>query len=85
MRPETDPADADQVLRQTLALHRKARALNRELKLAENALALDADPEINEQNFARLCDIKANLADLANAEAAIEGFGDLSGRKAPPV
>ena len=40
---------------------------------------------MNEQNFARLRDIKENLADLANAEAAIEGFGELSGRKAPPV
>jgi DNA primase len=85
LRPEADPSDADHVLRQTLALHRKARALNKELKLAEKALALEADPEINEQNFARLRDIKENLADLANAEAAIEGFGDLSGRAAPPV
>jgi DNA primase len=85
LRPEADSSDADQVLRQTLALHRKARALNKELKLAEKALAIEADPEVNEQNFGRLCDIKRNLADLANAEAAIEGFGDLSGRKAPPV
>ena len=85
MRPEADSSDAEHALRQTLALHRKARALNRELKLAEKALAIDADPEINEQNFGRLRDIKENLADLANAEAAIEGFGELSGRKAPPV
>jgi DNA primase len=83
--PEADTSDADHVLRQTLALHRKARALNRELKSAEKALGVEADPEINEQNFARLRDIKENLADLANAEAAIEGFGDLSGRGAPPV
>jgi DNA primase len=85
LRPEADSSDADQVLRQTLALHRKARALNRELNLAEKALAIEADPEINEQNFGMLRDIKENLADLANAEAAIEGFGDLSGRKSPPV
>ncbi|MGA2795287.1 MAG: DNA primase [Roseiarcus sp.] len=85
LRREADPSDADQVLRQTLALHRKARALNKELKLAEKALAIDNGAEINEQNFARLRDIKENLADLANAEAAIEGFGALSGRKAPPV
>jgi DNA primase len=85
VRPEADSSDAEHALRQTLALHRKARALNRELKLAEKALAIDADPEINEQNFGRLRDIKENLADLANAEAAIEGFGELSGRKAPPV
>jgi DNA primase len=85
LRAEADSSDADQVLRQTLALHRKARALNKELNLAERALAVDADPETNEQNFGMLRDIKENLADLANAEAAIEGFGDLSGRKSPPV
>jgi DNA primase len=85
LRPEADLSDADQVLRQTLALHRKARALNKELKLAEKALASDAGAEANEQNFAKLCDIKGNLADLANAEAAVEGFGGLSGRLAPPV
>jgi DNA primase len=85
LRSEADSSDADQVLRQTLALHRKARALNKELNLAEKALAIEADPEINEQNFGMLRDIKQNLADLANAEAAIEGFGELSGRKSPPV
>jgi DNA primase len=85
LRPEADLSDADQVLRQTLALHRKARALNKELKLAEKALAADAGAEVNEQNFAKLCDIKGDLADLANAEAAVEGFGELSGRVAPPV
>jgi DNA primase len=85
LRPEADSSDADQVLRQTLALHRKAGALNKELKLAEKALAIDAEPEVNEQSFGRLLDIKGNLADLADAEAAIEGFGELSGRKAPPV
>jgi DNA primase len=51
------------------------------LKMAEGALA--ADP--TEQNLARLLDIKVGLADLANAEAAIEGFGELSGRKEPAV
>jgi len=85
VREEADPSDADQVLRQTLALHRKARALNRELNLAEKALAIEAAPEINEQNFGMLRDIKENLADLADAEAAIDGFGALSGRKLPPV
>ena len=70
------------MLRQSLALHRRAGALNRELKLAERSLA--AEP--NEQNFARLLDIKAHLADLANAEAAIEGFGEYSGEaRAEPL
>ena len=76
LRAEAEVSDAEHVLRQTLALQRSSGALNRELKLAEQALAADA----TEQNLARLLDIKANLADLANAEAAIEGFGSLSGR-----
>ena len=76
MRPEAALGDADLVLRQSLALHRRAGALHRDLKLAE--LSLAAEP--NELNLARLLDIKANLADLADAEAAIDGFGDRSGR-----
>ena len=81
MRPEAAPADADLVLRQSLALHRRAGALHRDLKLAERSLA--AEP--NELNLARLLDIKANLADLADAEAAIDGFGDQSGRASPAI
>jgi DNA primase len=81
LRAEAEVSDAEHVLRQTLALQRSSGTLNRELKLAEQALA--ADP--TEQNLARLLDIKANLADLANAEAAIEGFGSLSGRGASPL
>ena len=75
MRPEAAPQDADLVLRQSLALHRRAGALHRDLKLAERLLAT----EPNELNLARLRDIKANLADLGDAEAAIDGFGDQSG------
>jgi DNA primase len=81
LRAGAESSDAEHVLRQTMALQRSSGALNRELKLAEQALA--ADP--TEQNLARLLDIKANLADLANAEAAIEGFGDLSGRGTAPL
>jgi DNA primase len=81
MRPEAASADADSALRQSLALHRRAGALHRDLKLAERSLA--AEP--NELNFARLLDIKANLANLADAEAAIDGFGDGSGRASSAI
>lgn len=81
LRPEANIGDAEMVLRQSLALQRKAGALHKDLKLAETALA--ADP--TEQNLARLLDIKANLADLAHAEAASEGFGETSGRRMPAV
>jgi DNA primase len=76
MRPEAGLGDADLVLRQSLALHRRAGALHRDLKLAERLLA--AEP--NELNLARLLDIKTNLADLGDGEAAIDGFGNQSGR-----
>ncbi|HXZ15518.1 MAG TPA: DNA primase, partial [Roseiarcus sp.] len=81
VRAEAAATDAEQVLKQSLALHRRTGALNRELKLAERSLA----DEPNEQNFARLLDIKAHLAELADAEAAIDGFGDLSGRPSPSI
>jgi DNA primase len=81
LRAEADASDAEHVLRQTMALQRSSGALNRELKLAEQALA--AEP--TEQNFARLQDILTNLADLANAEARIDGFGELSGRGSAPL
>ena len=81
LRADAAPSDAEHVLRQSLALHRRAGALNRELKLAERSLAT----EPNEQNFARLLDIKAHLADLAHAEAAIDGFGAESGRTSSTI
>ncbi len=81
LRAEAAPADAEHVLRQSLALHQRAGALHRELKLAERSLA--AEP--NEQNFARLLDIKAHLADLAYAQAAIDGFGEQSGRASSTI
>jgi len=81
VRAGSSSRDAEHVLRQSLALHRRTGELNRELALAEKLLA----EEPNEQNFARLLDIKTHLADLANAEAAIDGFGDDSGREPAPI
>ena len=74
--PRPQPSDAEQCCGKAWPCNGGPGALHRELKLAERSLA--AEP--NEQNLARLLDIKANLADLADAEAAIDGFGDLSGR-----
>jgi DNA primase len=64
-----------------MALQRKSGALNKELRSA--ALALETDP--SEQSLARLLDIKASLADLNDAEAAVEGFGMASGRVTPAL
>jgi DNA primase len=67
--------DVEEILRQALALHRRERALHKELKSAEIALGEDAC----EENLVRLRDIKAELATLDGREAAIEGFGAASG------
>jgi DNA primase len=69
-------ADADEVLKQALSLHRRARKLHRELQLAELALGKDS----NEANLGRLKDIQAQLSSLGGIEAAVEGFGAQSGR-----
>ena len=76
VRPEAAPADAAESLRQALVLHRRARALNRELREVEARLA-DLP---NERDAARLRDIQTQLSALDGAEAALEGFGALSGR-----
>ena len=74
-------ADVDTVLRQSMALQRKSGALHRELKSAASAL----ENEPSERNLARLLDIKASLADLGDAEAAVDGFGAASGRGLTPL
>jgi DNA primase len=75
--PEAAEEDAEQALRQALALHRRARALHKELKSAETALGQDA----TEQNLDRLREIQSELATLEGREAALEGFGLMSGRQ----
>ncbi|HEV7910962.1 MAG TPA: DNA primase [Methylocella sp.] len=69
-------ADADEVLKQALSLHRRARRLHKELQLAELALGKDS----SEANLGRLKDIQAQLSALGGIEAAVEGFGAQSGR-----
>src|SRR5262249_46096274 len=81
LKPEAPEDHAEQVLRQTLALPRRAGTVNKEVKLAEKALAED----FSEQNFARLRDIRENLANLAGAEALVEGFGDGVDRQEPMI
>ncbi|MCC0000505.1 MAG: DNA primase [Methylobacteriaceae bacterium] len=76
VRPSADVSDARHALNQALALHRRTKALHRELVAAEAALAEDA----NDRNLARLQDIQGQLSTLDGAEAVIEGFGTPSGR-----
>lgn len=84
--PDASPLDAGHALRQALALHRRARALHREMRAAEAAVAAeDLTDDDMERNFARLRDIQAQLFALEGAEAAIEGFGEPSGRQTRSV
>ncbi|MFZ0729327.1 MAG: DNA primase, partial [Methylovirgula sp.] len=75
--PEAADSDAEESLKQALALHRKMRALHRELVLAEAALAGDT----SEINLARLKSIQEQLSVLVGTEAIVEGFGAASGRQ----
>jgi DNA primase len=75
-KAEAADADAEEVLKQALTLHRRARALHKELQLAEMALGNEA----SEVNLGRLNDIRDQLSALGGTEASIESFGQLSGR-----
>lgn len=81
MSPDADLADADLVLHQALALHRKARELHRELKDAELACGRDD----TERNFARIRGLLALIATVEGTEATVEGFGVSSGHKPADV
>ncbi|TPV97674.1 MAG: DNA primase [Beijerinckiaceae bacterium] len=76
VKAEAAEADAEEVLKQALSLHRRARALHKELQLAELALGKDS----SEANLGRLKDIQAQLSALGGIEAAVDGFGVQSGR-----
>ena len=77
VKTEAAETDAGEVLKQALTLHRRARALHKELQLAELALGKDS----SEANLGRLKDIQAQLTALGGIEAAVEGFGVQSGRR----
>ena len=77
VRPDAEERDAEEVLKQALALHRRARALHKELRSAELALGEDATDE----NLNRLREIQAELSGIDGREAMIEGFGLSVGRQ----
>lgn len=68
--------DARDAFAQALHLHRSARTLHKELKVAETALATDPTDE----NYRHLVEIQAQFRDVQATEALIEGFGISSGR-----
>ena len=70
------PDDVRQWWAHVVTLHRKSRTLNRELKEAEHALG----EQPSEENLAWLRDVQGQLLAIEGTEAAIEGFGALSGR-----
>ncbi len=76
VRPDAAAVDAAESLRQAFVLHHRARALNRELRRIEARLAENP----SEQDRARLSDVQTQLSALEGTEAAVEGFGSMSGR-----
>ncbi len=76
VRSEAAAADAAVTLRQVLSLHRRVWALNRELREIVGRLAEDPSDE----ETARLAEIQTELSTLDGTEAALEGFGAMSGR-----
>lgn len=79
--PEADPRDASMGWRHACALHYKVRALNTELRAAEQ----DFGRDFTDGNFRRIVEIQRQLATTEGAEAAIEGFGGASGRTVRPI
>jgi len=79
--PAQAGASADDVAQwwtHVVALHRRQRTLNKELKDAERALG----EEPTDANLAWLRDVQGRLSALDGSEAQIEGFGLSSGRPA---
>lgn len=68
--------DAREAFQQALHLHRSARTLLKELKAAEAATAA----EMTDENFRHLVEVQAQLRELQQTEALIEGFGTASGK-----
>jgi DNA primase len=68
--------DARGAFQQALHLHRSARTLHKELKAAEAAAAA----EMTDENFRHLVEVQAQLQELQQTEALIDGFGVASGK-----
>ena len=79
--PQAALDDAGLVLHQALGLHRKARELHKELKIAEIAYGRDQ----TERNFARIRELLGLLSTVEGTEATIEGFGIQSGHRPSDV
>jgi DNA primase len=77
-RADAAPDDVTHWWNHVVALHRKQRTLNRELKDAERALGT----EPSEENEHWLKDVQERLSALEGTEALIEDFGVSSGRPA---
>ena len=80
-RTGASPDDVGQWWAHVVALHRRQRTLNKELKDAERALG----EEPTDANLAWLRDVQGQLSALDGSEAQIEGFGLSSGRSSRSV
>jgi len=74
--PQAAKIDAQTGWLHVLALHRKSLTLQKELKAAERALAL----EQSQENFEIMQDVQRQLESVEGTEAVVEGFGEASDR-----
>lgn len=82
-----DPADALEGYRQALALHKRTKALQRQIRELQRDLARateDGDDELGSLVLRNLEEVQREVERLENQEAIIEGFGVLSGRVKGP-
>ena len=79
--PHADPADVAMAWRHASALHIKVRALNTELRIAEQ----DFGRDFTDGNFRRIVEIQRQLATVEGSEASLENFGGASGRVVRPM
>jgi DNA primase len=73
-----DDGDAEMAWLQAVTLHRRSRALHKELTEAEADLAREGTAE----SLARLIEIQKQLSSAEGMEAVADGFGQSSGRQA---
>ena len=75
--------DALDCFAQAMHLYQRASVLHEELRLAREAMSTDielADEAVAAASYQRILDLQREIANVANVEALLEGFGEASGR-----
>ena len=81
--PGAHKDDALDCFAQAMHLYQRASVLQEELRLAREAMSADiesADEAVAAASYQRILDLQREIANVANVEALLEGFGEASGR-----